>query len=133
MITLELFPSNSTFSTGSLANRMHPIYTQYPTWETHLLIIWPRVEPQWNYRLDKMESLMLVQKGRFKYSVSEDLEGKGHLGTGTNDKVCLPCGCAGYIIDTRSSTTLHQTLLLNSRALFSRVHMQLKISPHPAI
>lgn len=95
-VTIELLPSSSTFSTGPLAIKVHPIYTHYPAWEIILLVIWQRVEPQWNCHWGNMEFLMLVGEGRFKYSNSEDLEGIGQLGTGTNDKLHLPYLCWHY-------------------------------------
>lgn len=93
IITSKLLPSSSTFSTGPLAVTIQPIYTHYPTWDISLPVIWQRVEPQWNYQRAKLQFLMLVGKGKFKYS--EDLEGRRHMGTGAGDKLHLPHRYAG--------------------------------------
>lgn len=71
------------------------------------------------------EIFIVARKGRFKYSVSEDMEGIRHCGTGTNEKLHLPhrrAGSARGIIYPRSApafTALHQTFLLNQRVFVS--------------
>ena len=93
IITGKLFPSRPAFSSGPLADTIQPTYTYYPTWDIRLPVTWQRVQPQWNYQWDKLEFLMLVGKGKFKYS--EDLEDRRHMGTGADDKLHLPQGRAG--------------------------------------
>lgn len=90
IITSKLLPSSSTFSTGPLAVTIQPIYTHYPTWDISLPVIWQRVEPQWNYQRAKLQFLMLVGKGKFKYS--EDLEGRRHMGTALVTSCIFPTG-----------------------------------------